>query len=474
MRQTLLLILLLGLAFAACSGGTDSSPQDGSTAADADGGQEDGADGGGDPSSDGGAPGDGDGQSDIDPDLPIDEALATIEGMTVYDRGSSEGYRVFDLVLRLPVDHSDPEGQTFDLHSTLLHLSKDAPFVLTTTGYANLIGSQQVGLAWLLEANQLSVEYRYFGESVPLPTDYALLTTEQASADLHAVVTALRPIYTGPWISTGKSKGGMTVIHHRRFHPDDVMGTVSYVSPNMLGAPDTRYEAFFATVGEVACREHVHALQRELLTRRDTMLPLVENAGYRYDRIGGPVVAFESAVVDTQFAFWQYRGQAGCADLPDLGATDVTLFYEFLDDAGALTLLSDSALDYYGPWYYQAQSQMGFPLVPQAHLVDLLTVPVINGERGLPPAGTSPVYDPAVALDVDNWVRTEATELMIVLGEVDPYSTGPFETDPALDSYVFFVPGGDHHSTLTMMTPADKAMASDALSRWTGVDATLP
>ena len=38
----------------------------------------------------------------------------------------------------------------------------------------------------------------------------------------------------------------------------------------------------------------------------------------------------------------------------------------------------------------------------------------------------------------------------------------------------FIVPGGDHDSTLSMMTPADKVTASDALTRWTGVDATLP
>jgi PS-10 peptidase S37 len=441
--------------------------------ADADGGQADGADafdaGGADAGSDAG----GDGQTDSDPGLPIDEALAAIEGMTVYDRGSIDEYRVFDLVFRLPVDHDEPEGQDFGLHMTLLHLSKDAPFVLVTTGYNNAIGSQQVGLTWLLEANQLSVDYRYYGESVPVPADYDFLTTQQASADFHSVVTVLRPIYTGPWISTGKSKGGMTVIHHQRFYPDDVVGTVSYVSPNLLGAPDIRYEAFFDSVGEPDCREHVRALQREILTRRDSMLPLVENAGYQYDRIGGTVVAFESAVVEAQFDFWQYSGQAGCSGLPDLAATDVSLFNDFLDAGRALALTSDSLMEHYGSWYYQAQSQLGYALAPRAHLADLLTVPVIC-EEGVPPDGTSPVYDPAVALDIDDWVRTQASQLMIVLGEVDPYSTGHFEVEPGLDSYLFIVPGGDHHSSLSMMTPADKATASDALTRWTGVDATLP
>ena len=69
------------------------------------------------------------------------------------------------------------------------------------------------------------------------------------AADEHAIVTALKTIYTGPYLSTGASKGGMTAVFYRRFYPDDVVGTVPYVAPLSFAAPDERYAAFLDSVG---------------------------------------------------------------------------------------------------------------------------------------------------------------------------------------------------------------------------------
>jgi len=62
----------------------------------------------------------------------------------------------------------------------------------------------------LLDANQIIVEHRFFDDSRPSPADWTKLTIAQQAADDHRTVVALAQIYTGAWVNTGISKGGMT------------------------------------------------------------------------------------------------------------------------------------------------------------------------------------------------------------------------------------------------------------------------
>ena len=227
--------------------------------------------------------------------LDIAVQLAAIEGMTVDEvQTNFSGYRAFRLRYIQPADHGDPQGEHFEQSMTLLHRSLDAPVVLNTRGYSGTYSSP-VEITGVLEANQLSVEHRFHESSTPVSGDWTLLTVEQAAADHHRIVEALRPIYGGAWINTGFSKGGMTAVYHRRFYPEDVDATVAYVAPNSLGAPDDRYLDFLANVGTTECNQALWAIQREALTRRDTMLVMLEAVpGLTFDRIGGIERGFES------------------------------------------------------------------------------------------------------------------------------------------------------------------------------------
>ena len=70
-------------------------------------------------------------------------------------------------------------------------------------------------LATHLNANTLSVEHRYFNKSLPEAVDdlnFTYLWTDQAAADLHAVVSMMKNNFfkQNKWISTGNSKDGIT------------------------------------------------------------------------------------------------------------------------------------------------------------------------------------------------------------------------------------------------------------------------
>ncbi|MEN8163507.1 MAG: S28 family serine protease [Acidobacteriota bacterium] len=406
--------------------------------------------------------------------MDIAERLAAVDGLTVMEQGTGRpGYRFFRLYFRQAVDHDNPDGPVFQQYLTLLHRSETAPMVFETLGYTNGLEDRRTELTGLLEANQLAVEHRFFGQSDPGVTHIEKLTIEQAAADHHAIAEMMRAIYTGPWISSGASKGGMTAIFHRRFYPDDVDATVPYVAPISFGAPDDRYVTFLENVGTEQCRSDLVALQREALIRRQPMLDRIidfaEQYDLSYDRIGGPEVALESSVVELPFTFWQYSGETYCSTIPVVSATDDAIF-GFLETVTPIWWTSDSVISRYDSYYYQAQHQLGFPDLGTTNIADLLQTDWVSLEKGLvPPGVTPPTWDPAPMIDIADWVDTEGSELLFIYGENDTWTAGAFDLGNATDSSLYVVDGGTHGAAIADLSDADRAEVYETLERWTGV-----
>jgi hypothetical protein len=344
--------------------------------------------------------------------------------------------------------------------------------VLESTGYELWDGYTGTALtepAQILDANELTVEHRYFGPSQPDPLDWSFLTIQQAAADHHRIVQALRPIYTGRWISSGASKGGMTSVYHRRFYPDDVAGTVAYVAPQSFGVADPRYVTFLDQVGDdPACRDALKAYQRLALQHRAEMLTRMAGSGMTFDFLG-PDEALEHAVLGLPFGFWQYGDASMCASVPAAGATADEL-YQFLDSAtGMVAYVSDASIAAFGPYYYQAATQLGEAALAESHLADLLLHPGTYAPAAYVPAGVSVTFEAAAMLDIDSWVKTSGSELMFVYGENDPWSAGAFELGGAVDSFRYYVAGGNHGAGILELATADRTQATAALRRWAGV-----
>ena len=72
----------------------------------------------------------------------------------------------YELKIKQPLDHDDPSKGYFYQRAFLSHKGYDRPTVIITQGYTrtgNYIGE----LADFLGANQIDVEHRFFGESMP-------------------------------------------------------------------------------------------------------------------------------------------------------------------------------------------------------------------------------------------------------------------------------------------------------------------
>jgi hypothetical protein len=382
------------------------------------------------------------------------------------------GFQYFVLHFEQPVDHADPHGQTFLQEVSLLHRDAFAPMIVHTSGYWDYYLDHYVELTALLGANQISIEHRFFAGSRPDPADWTKLTIEQMADDEHAIVSALKDIYHGAYISTGGSKGGMTAIFYRRFFPDDVDGTVPYVAPISFGAPDERYPAFVASLGPTDCHAAVKALAVEMLSNRRAAFEQraqaqADQKHYMYTRIAlGPAV--ESAIQGLEWSFWQYFGVGDCPQVPDVTASDDALF-SFLDTIDPPSDNDDEQTGLFDAYYFQADFQLGYPDDgTDAYLKPFEIYTDADFVNALPT--TDPAFDGGAAMqDIDAFVQGAGNRFIFVYGEWDPWTGGAFELGNARDSLRLIQPQGTHGSRLTHLAPDDTTAALAKLAAWTGV-----
>jgi len=211
---------------------------------------------------------------------------------------------IFELLLLHPLDHKNPGNGNFYQKIMLSHLSFDRPVVLVTEGYS-MRRNHVKELSLILNANQLRVEHRYFGDSKPDSIDWQYLNIKQAADDLHRILALFKQFYKTKWISTGWSKGGQTAIFYRYFYPNDVDVTVAYDAPLNFEREDNRINEFFDEVGTEYCRKKLIDFQRNILKNKDTVLPLfkwyTKGKGYVYSV--GLEKAFEYIVLEYPFSF---------------------------------------------------------------------------------------------------------------------------------------------------------------------------
>lgn len=414
-----------------------------------------------------------------DPDPgPLIDRLRALPGVQDVTQQTTQnpGFEYYVLHFEQPVDHTVKGGPTFLQEVSLLHRVETAPMIVWTSGYWDYYRDYSVELTQLLAGNQISIEHRYFAESRPDPADWSKLTIEQMAADEHAIIAALRKVYDGAFITSGASKGGMTAIYHRRFYPDDVEGTVPYVAPISFGVPDTRYNAFFDTVGPDACRQAVRDAAKEMLANRRAALEANAQAqataqGIVYGRIKlGPAV--ESAIVSLEWSFWQYYGVNSCAKVPAPTASDDDL-WSFLDEVSPPSDNGDERVGQFDAYYYQAYFQLGYPDGATPYLDPYIMYTDADYLMALPTE--MPAYDNGAAMnDVAEWVKTKGNRLLFIYGEWDPWTAGRFDLGNATDSAQFVVPQGTHGANLRRLTEADRAQAFAMLEDWTGVTPMLP
>ncbi|MGW7198690.1 S28 family serine protease [Streptomyces chryseus] len=401
----------------------------------------------------------------------VREKLERIPGLTVVSVADKGGFPFYTLTLAQPVDHRAPGRGTFPQRFTLWHKAETAPVVHYTGGYGLSSGTREI--TTLLSANQVSVEHRYFNTSRPAAVDWDDLNVWQQASDEHAIVQALKSVYTAKWIGTGASKGGMTQVYHERFYPGDLDAVVAYVAPNDANnRDDSVYEDFFKTVGTPECRAALDAVQREMLVRRDAMLPRFEatskEQGLTFAYLGSADRAFEFSVLDQVWNFWQSGTSTDCPTVPDAEkATDDELYRWSVNHGLSIYADQGNGAEGSGPYYRQAAAQLGWADLKFKHLRDVRKYPDIYQPNSVLPADMRTTYDGRVIKDVDRWVATRGERMMFVYGQNDPWSAEQFKPSKN-DSHLYVAPDTNHGALLSKLTPAERAEAQATVKRWAG------
>lgn len=296
--------------------------------------------------------------------------------------------KVFKMNFVQYIDHNHPELGTFNQKVELGFNDLAAPTVYTSLGYmTNDYLSYYSGeneLAYLLNCNYVAVEHRYFGNSLPVKIDYnnndtwKYLTTKQAAADAHRVVTQLKRVMEGKWLSTGASKGGMTTELFALYYPGDMDLYVPYVAPFCNSFSDKRMAKFvYEEAGDLqygketaqSMRESILEFQIKLLEYRDTLAPKFYQQGIssrlNYSSYTTADNLYDASVLEFAVGFWQYNQDyssvQSCLAMEEDTQTKKTAkmnaFYNcFTQVAGPDGLCTN---DEFTPYYIQAYQELG-------------------------------------------------------------------------------------------------------------------
>lgn len=375
--------------------------------------------------------------------------------------GYSESY---ELVLEQPLDHNHPEKGIFKHHIYLSHADFKKPVVIETEGYNARYVKNEV--SELLNANQVIVEYRFYGKSRPNPIPWEYLTNDQAIADYHAIVSQLKKLYKGKWIATGISKGGETTLIYKSKYPKDVEVAIPYVAPLINTQEDPRTNEHINSVGTEECRQKVKNFQRALLENRISVLnEIKEHAQTKKMNFTEVSMneALEYAALEFPFSFWQWGGK--CEDIPE-GKSEPKILFDYMNKIVGINFYSDEKFQELLPSYYQHMRELGYYGFDFTPVKDLLKVVKSTSNSRFAPKGTPLDYNPDYIKNVRDYVEHKGDKILYIYGGYDTWGACAPVPDPKLDALKMVLKEGSHGTRVKHFSKEEQKIIMETLTRW--------
>lgn len=389
-----------------------------------------------------------------------------IPNATVFRQESNEAFQdVFEIHLRQPIDHQDTTKGFFFHRLFLSHRDASAPMLFVTEGYA--ARNTNYELVDILQSNQLIVEYRFFGTSIPDNLEWQHLTNDLAMQDLHRIRALFGEIYQGDWVSTGISKGGTTTLIYKSKYPQDVIAAVPYVAPLALAQEDIRTEKHLKKVGNKACRKKLLAFQKMALENRESLLPMIEN--YAKER----KITFalekdkvlEYAVLELPFSFWQWGHS--CEEIPETTISADSIF-NYIQKIVDWSFYSETTCNYFKPAFYQFMTELGYygyPIKPFKGLIAALANAPNN--QIFAPQDTKVTFYPYLQEVVD-LLAINGDHIIYVYGEYDPWTACGYIPKKQRDAIRLVKKGGSHSTRIADLSAEQQAEVRTKLKEWLG------
>ncbi len=382
---------------------------------------------------------------------------------------TAEGYEAsYKLMIKQPINHENPDDGHFYQKVYLNHRGFDNATVQVTEGY-NRSYNRLYELSNFIEANQATVEHRFFGESMPDSLDYQYLNFEQVTSDHHRINQLLRQIYKGKFVATGISKGGTTTIFYRYFYPNDVDISVPYVAPLNYELEEKRIYHFLDTIGSDECRANTLAFQKRLLKNREYNIERLKwyakgkNIHFTYLNLEE---AFEYAVLEYPFSLWQWG--TSCDEIPIGDAADEDDLNHLVEVSG-IDFFADESMEAYASHYYQSGTQMGYygyEIEDFEGLIKALDIGE-NPSAVFMPNKMEVEWNPKLTNKVAKWIKNNGNQFVYINGLNDTWSATRVPVSKEVDALWFNMEGESHGTArIKNLSEEDQTLLRNTLTKW--------
>jgi hypothetical protein len=379
--------------------------------------------------------------------------------------------KAYQIILDEPLDHKNPEAGTFKHYVYLSHVDEEKPTVIVTEGYNAVPRTYE--LSKIFKGNQVQVEYRFYGKSRPDSIQWQYLKNDQAIEDYHKIVTKLKRLYTGKWISTGISKGGETVLIYKSKYPWDVEVAVPYVAPLIDTQEDPRIEAYIKSVGSDECREKIIKFQRQVLIKRDSVINEISIYAKEKEMSFTELSineAMEYAVLEFPFSFWQWGGS--CDEIPNETANAKELF-NYLNIIVETRFFNDKTYFDLLPSYYQHITELGyygFDITPVKDLIKVVDEPT---NLRFVPKNIDLTFNPNYIKEVRDFIENQGKKILYIYGEYDTWGACAPNPKSHVDALKMILKEGSHSTRIQHFSKEDQQRIYDKLQNWLGYSVTI-
>ena len=371
------------------------------------------------------------------------------------------------------LDPQNPAAGTFEQRVMLGHRGYDRPMVVVTEGYgadyAFKSPRYMEELTYIMDANILFVEYRYFSGSTPNPCNWDYLTVANSMEDYHNIITSFKPFYNAKWASTGISKGGSTSIFYRAYYPEDLDVSVPYVGPLSGAVEDGRHESFLERVGTKAERDAIRNFQTELFERKERLMPMFD--AYCLDkglvfRVPSTEI-YDLLVLEYQFSMWQWGTPV--KTIPALDSDDKVIFDYFMKMCGPEYFEKGSSIE---SFFVQAAKDFGYygyNIEPFRKYVKAENVEGYLNRVFLPEELANVEFDDSNYRFVTDYYTENDPKMLLIYGEVDPWTaTGiTWMRDRNKQNVkVYIQPRGSHTARILNMPEGMRNEILKQLNEW--------
>lgn len=396
----------------------------------------------------------------------LEEKLKQIPNVSVQKiKGDTTFASYFELYFTQALDHNNPDAGSFQQRVLLGHHSIDRPMVVEIEGYQ--IWSEKAGeLSKLLKANQLTIEHRYFKNSMPDSIDWQYLNIKQAAADQHVIIQALKKIYKEKWITTGISKGGQTTMYHRYFYPNDVDVSVPYVAPLNLAREDKRIHEHLASVGKKETRDKIYQFQLACFKNKEKLLTIAESHAKekKYSFSMGLEKALDLSILEYPFAYWQWGGIT-FYNIPDENAS-VNELFEHLIKVSGMDFFDEISLKPSLAFYHQALSEIGMYSYEIAPFKQYLSYAKDLTFDHVFPNEPIRKFDASSMVKINKWLQTDAEKMLFIYGEYDTWSATAVNLKENNKCQKFLNPEGSHKTRIKSFPEEMQKEIVSTLEAW--------